>query len=220
MIQVQDITKIYNPKKIPFAALKGVSFEVADGELVAIVGKSGSGKSTLMHIMAGLDTATTGKVQVGDEVVTDMKRKRLNQFRNESIGFVFQQFFLFPNETVFENVAYPLRIMKKSPEEISTRVNEMLIKVGLEDKAKSVPSKLSGGQKQRVCIARALVTNPKVVFADEPTGNLDTETGESIEQLLFGMQKDLGTTVIVVTHDDDLAAKCDRVIQMKDGNIE
>lgn len=220
MIQVENITKIYNPRKIPFAALKGVSFEVADGELVAIVGKSGSGKSTLMHIMAGLDTATTGVVKVGDEVVTDMKRNRLNQFRNESIGFVFQQFFLFPNETVFENVAYPLRIMKKSSEEISTRVNEMLIKVGLEDKAKSTPNKLSGGQKQRVCIARALVTNPKVVFADEPTGNLDTETGESIEQLLFGMQKDLGTTVIVVTHDDDLAAKCDRVIKMKDGNIE
>lgn len=220
MIQVENITKIYNPRKIPFAALKGVSFEVADGELVAIVGKSGSGKSTLMHIMAGLDTATTGVVKVGDEVVTDMKRSRLNQFRNESIGFVFQQFFLFPNETVFENVAYPLRIMKKSSEEISTRVNEMLIKVGLEDKAKSTPNKLSGGQKQRVCIARALVTNPKVVFADEPTGNLDTETGESIEQLLFGMQKDLGTTVIVVTHDDDLAAKCDRVIKMKDGNIE
>jgi putative ABC transport system ATP-binding protein len=220
MIQVENITKIYNPKKIPFAALKGISFEVADGELLAIVGKSGSGKSTLMHIMAGLDTATTGKVVVGEEVVTDMKRGRLNQFRNESIGFVFQQFFLFPNENVFENVAYPLRIMKKSSEEISTLVNDMLVKVGLEDKAKSVPGKLSGGQKQRVCIARALVTNPKVVFADEPTGNLDTETGESIEQLLFSMQKDLGTTVIVVTHDDDLAAKCDRVIKMKDGNIE
>lgn len=220
MIHVQNITKVYNPKKVPFKALKGVNLEISDGELVAIVGKSGSGKSTLMHIMAGLDTATSGRIMIGEDVVTDLKGSKLNDFRSRSIGFVFQQFFVFPNETVFENVAYPLRILKKSHQEITTLVNEMLVKVGLEDKAGSMPSNLSGGQKQRVCIARALVTRPQVVFADEPTGNLDTETGASIEELLFAMQRELGTTVIVVTHDDDLAAKCDRVIKMKDGNIE
>ena len=220
MIRVNNITKVYNPKTVPFYALKGVSFEISSGELVAIVGKSGSGKSTLMHIIAGLDYPTEGTVQVDNQTVSSFKSGELNHFRNESVGFIFQQFFLFPNETVYENVAYPLRIMGLPDKEIQSKVGDILEKVGLSDKAQSYPNTLSGGQKQRVCISRALVTSPKVVFADEPTGNLDSETSASIEQLLFDMHRELGTTIVIVTHDDELAQKCNRILTMKDGNIE
>jgi putative ABC transport system ATP-binding protein len=220
MIQVQNISKVFNPKKAPHVALKNISFDVIDGEQVAIVGKSGSGKSTLMHIMAGLDAPTSGSVVYDGQVLTEMTKNQINTFRNTKIGFVFQQFFLFPQVTVFENIAFPLKIMQVPASEIKSRVQNILSQVGLADTAHSFPSTLSGGEKQRVCIARALVTNPSVVFADEPTGNLDSETGTMIERLLFEMQKNRNTTIILVTHDEDLARRCDRIITIKDGNIQ
>lgn len=220
VIETRKLRKVYGKKTQEFTALKGINLKIEEGESVAIVGKSGSGKSTLMHLLALLDTPTSGEILVDGINASKLGKKELNQMRNERFGFVFQQFFMNANDTVLNNVMLPLKIAGMGMRERKRRAMAALKTVELESKAKNKAIDLSGGQKQRVCIARAIVNNPKVIFADEPTGNLDTTTGENIEKMLLNLNKEQGITLIVVTHDEDLAKKCDRQIHIKDGRIE
>lgn len=220
MIEVRNVTKTYGKKSSAFVALDNVNFTIPDGASVAIVGKSGSGKSTLMHAMSGLDRPEKGEIVVDGVDILKLKQKAVDTFRSEKIGFIFQAFFVQANETAFENVALPLEISHMSAGVRKKRVQAALRVVGLSDKEKQKARNLSGGQKQRLAIARAVVNNPRIIFADEPTGNLDTTTGATIEKLLFGLNKQGGSTLVIVTHDEDLAAKCDVKIYIKDGKIE
>jgi putative ABC transport system ATP-binding protein len=217
VLSSRDIVKTYGKKENSFVALKGVSLSIKEGESVAIIGKSGSGKSTLMHILAALDRPDSGVLEFSGKNVESFKDRNLDTLRNRQFGFIFQQFFLNYRETVLENVMLPLKIAGVRGRERKRRALEALAEVDLTNKQNSKANELSGGQKQRVCIARALVTEPKVIFADEPTGNLDSENGQRVEDLLFGLNREKGMTLIIVTHDDDLAAKCDRRLNMKDG---
>lgn len=220
--QIKNITKTYgNGKKdSEFQALKGLNFEIEKGTSLAIIGKSGSGKSTLMHILAALDTPTTGELYFETNLISKRAKKvDINKLRNQTFGFVFQQFFLNPRDTVAKNVELPLKIAGVPFWKRRQMVEDVLKKVDLLDKINNRANDLSGGQKQRVCIARALVNNPKVIFADEPTGNLDSKTGDQIINLLFELNKNLGITLIIVTHDDELANRCGKIIRMSDGKI-
>ncbi len=220
MIEVRRVTKTYGKKQNLFTALDDINFIVPDGASVAIVGKSGSGKSTLMHVMSGLDRPEVGEVIVDGVDILRLKAKAVDKFRSEKIGSIFQAFFVQANESSFENVALPLEIASLSARERTKRVRAALEVVELSDKEKQKARNLSGGQKQRLAIARAIVNNPRIIFADEPTGNLDTTTGESIENLLFGLNQQGGSTLVIVTHDEELAAKCDMQIYIKDGKID
>lgn len=211
------ITKVYGKKSNRFTALKDVSLTIQDGESVAIIGKSGSGKSTLMHVLAALDRPEKGKIIFGGQNVETLKASKLDQLRNRDFGFIFQQFFLSTRESVLDNVMLPLKIGGVPLRARRARALKALAEVDLTDKARSKANDLSGGQKQRVCIARALIGDPKVIFADEPTGNLDSENGQRVTDLLFQLNKQKGITLIIVTHDDELAALCDRRFHMKDG---
>jgi putative ABC transport system ATP-binding protein len=217
VLSAQNIGKSYGNGANRFDALKGVSLDVRAGESVAIVGKSGSGKSTLMHLLALLDDPDSGVLLVEGTDATKLKSKEINRLRNQDFGFVFQQFFLTANASVLENVVLPLKIAGVGAKERKIRGMAALEQLELADKAKNKAMNLSGGQKQRAVIARALVNNPKVIFADEPTGNLDTATGAVVEDILFALNKDKGITLIIVTHDIDLAARCDRQIFIRDG---
>ena len=186
---------------------------------MAIIGKSGSGKSTFMHILALLDQPTSGDIYLNGKNVTSIRKKVLNKTRNEEFGFVFQQFFMNAKDTVLNNVLLPLKIGGISGSKRKKMALDALKAVGLEDKVQNKANNLSGGQKQRVCIARALVNNPQIIFADEPIGNLDSATGKKIEELLFDLNKNKGITLIIVTHDPDLAARCDRQVHVRDGLI-
>lgn len=219
MLEAGRLSKTYVSDGIGFNALSNVDLQIHPGDCVAIVGKSGSGKSTLMHLLACLDGATEGYVYVDGDDTSTMSEPEKNQLRNEKFGFVFQQFFLNGRDTVFENVVLPLRIRGASDYEMTTEAEEALAAVGLTDKTDKKAKDLSGGEKQRVCIARALVGKPQVIFADEPTGNLDSNTGGAIEKMLFDLNRDKGITLVIVTHDGDLARRCDRIIEMKDGRI-
>ncbi len=219
MIEVKNVSKVYGKKQNTFNALRGISLDIKKGESVAVIGKSGSGKSTLMHILALLDQPTEGSVLVDGQDISGLSAKKLNGLRNKSFGFVFQQFFLNANDSVLNNVILPLKIAGMGSRERNKRGMAALKAVELEDKANNKANDLSGGQKQRVCIARALINNPDVIFADEPTGNLDSATGKKIEDLLFSLNKKQNITLIVVTHDEDLAKLCDRQIHIKDGRI-
>ena len=219
ILQVKDVHKSYGRGQSSFDALKGVSFDIAEGESIAIVGKSGSGKSTLMHVLALLDAPTEGSVTLEGADTATLRGKRLNKTRNKTFGFVFQQFFLTGKDTVLENVILPMKIAGVGRGERKRRGLAALEQLDLADKAKNKALNLSGGQKQRVVIARALVNNPRIIFADEPTGNLDTNTGAVVEDILFTLNREHGITLIVVTHDEDLAAKCDRRIFIRDGLI-
>ncbi|GAA1945983.1 ABC transporter ATP-binding protein [Microbacterium aquimaris] len=219
IISVSDVHKSYGRGQNRFDALKGVSFDITAGESIAIVGKSGSGKSTLMHVLALLDATTSGTVRLEDEDTSTLKGKHLNRTRNKTFGFVFQQFFLTGNQTVLENVMLPLRIAGVRRAERKRRGMAALEQLDLADKAKNKAVDLSGGQKQRTVIARALVNNPRIIFADEPTGNLDSATGAVVEDILFTLHRDHGITLIVVTHDEDLARKCDRRLLIRDGML-
>ena len=218
-ISVRNVTKVYGHGDSAVTALSGVNLDIRKGETVAIVGKSGSGKSTLTHIMATLDQPSSGVVYINGKDVTKLSRRAINRLRNRTFGFVFQQFYLNSRDTVLNNVMLPMVIAGIKPSNRRRRALEALQTVELADKTKSRANDLSGGQKQRVCIARAIVNNPSVIFADEPTGNLDSNTGEVIQDLLFGLNKAKGITLVIVTHDLDLAAKCDRQIHSKDGQI-
>lgn len=216
-LSIKNLTKTYGKKQNAFEALKGVSLSIESGQSVAIVGKSGSGKSTLMHVLAALDRPTDGELTFNGKQVREFKQADLDRLRNHEFGFIFQQFFLNGRETVLENVLLPLKIGGVGLRERKRRALDALRQVDLVDKAQNKATDLSGGQKQRVCIARALVSEPKIIFADEPTGNLDSENGQRIEDLLFKLNRDKGISLIIVTHDDDLAAKCERRFYMKDG---
>lgn len=220
MIEVKNVTKTYGKKQNVFTALDGVSFTIPEGASVAILGKSGSGKSTLMHIMSGLDRPQDGEIVINGENILKLKPKAVDKFRATKMSFIFQSFFVQANETCFDNVSLPLEIANVPVGERRKKVIAALEAVELGDKIKAKAKNLSGGQKQRLAVARAIVNSPKVLFADEPTGNLDSATGEVIENLLFGHTKTNGTTLIIVTHDPDLAEKCDMQIRIKDGKIE
>ena len=220
MIEVKNITKTYGKKKNAFKALDDVSFTIPEGASVAIIGKSGSGKSTLMHAMSGLDRPETGEVVIDGKNILKLKTKEVDKFRARDMSFIFQSFFVQANESCYDNVSLPLEIADISAKERRLRIEKALAAVELSDKKKSRARDLSGGQKQRLAIARAIANEPKILFADEPTGNLDSTTGEVIEDLLFGYNKQNGTTLIIVTHDPDLAKKCDMQIHVKDGVIE
>ncbi len=219
VIEVKNLGKIYGRRSTSFEALKNINIDIKQGESVAIVGKSGSGKSTLMHLLALLDRPTSGEIFIGGKNSTHLKTRELNRLRNRHFGFVFQQFFMNPQDTVLDNVILPLKIAKISRKERKKRAEAALKTVGLEDRMKFKANDLSGGQKQRVCIARAIVNNPSVIFADEPTGNLDSQTGAKIIDLLFKMNRERGATLIIVTHDEDLANLCDRQIRIVDGQL-
>jgi putative ABC transport system ATP-binding protein len=219
LISAQNLTKQYDEKDALFTALNNINLSIEKGESVAIIGKSGSGKSTLMHLLALLDTPTSGKIILGGKNTSEMTSKQLDKLRNKTFGFVFQQFFLNGNNTVLDNVILPLKIAGVGRKDRNQRGMDILKSVELADKANSKASELSGGQKQRAVIARALINNPSIIFADEPTGNLDTITGEKIENILLSLNKEKGISLIIVTHDPDLANRCDRQIHIKDGEI-
>jgi len=219
MLEVRSLSKTFTSDGVDYTALRDVDLRIEKGECIAIVGKSGSGKSTLMHLLACLDMPTSGRVFVEGNETSLLPERAKNKLRNEKFGFVFQQFYLNGRETVFENVVLPMRIRGASRTVISADAAEALSAVDLKDKAQKKAKDLSGGEKQRVCIARALVGRPQVIFADEPTGNLDSQTGATVENILLELNRDKGITLVIVTHDDDLAQRCDRVVELKDGRI-
>lgn len=219
LISARDLHKSYGTGPSRFDALKGVTFEIYEGESVAIVGKSGSGKSTLMHILALLDAPDSGTLELEGVDTTTLRGANLNRTRNKTFGFVFQQFFLTGANSVLENVVLPMKIAGVGRAERKRRGLAALEQLELADKAGNKAVNLSGGQKQRTVIARALVNNPRIIFADEPTGNLDSNTGAVVEDILFTLNRENGITLIVVTHDEELAARCDRRILVRDGEI-
>lgn len=218
MIKIENLSKSYFSGNVETKALKNVSFEIADGEFVAIMGKSGCGKSTLLNILGGMDTQTEGTYIFDGEDVSRFKGKQLAKFRNEKIGFVFQSFYLLNDINSLQNIGLPMGIAGKSKKERTERADELLRLVELPEKAKQKPCNLSGGQQQRVSIARALSNNPKILLADEPTGNLDEENGKKIIEI-FKALNEKGLTVIMVTHDPDMAKNAKRIIKMSDGKI-
>ena len=219
LLSVRGLHKVYGKRDSKFEALRGINIEINRGESVAIVGKSGSGKSTLMHLLALLDRPTKGEIILDGTNTTKLKQRQLNRLRNKEFGFVFQSFFMNANDTVLNNVILPLKIAGVGRRERKLRAMHALKIVGLESKAKNKAKNLSGGQKQRVCIARAIVNDPAVIFADEPTGNLDSATGRKIEDILFELNREKEITLIIVTHDQDLANKCHRQIHISDGHV-
>lgn len=219
VVATRNVSKTYGRGEAAFSALDNISLSIATGESVAVVGKSGSGKSTLMHILALLDKPSKGEVFVEDKDASQMSGKQLDTLRNKHYGFVFQQFFLNEKDTVLNNVILPLKIGRVGRKERNERGMQALKAVELEEKADSKAGTLSGGQKQRACIARALINNPSVIFADEPTGNLDSRTGKNIEDLLFRLNKQQSITLIIVTHDKDIATRCNRQVHIKDGSL-
>ena len=220
MIELKNVGKVYGKKSSVFTALQDINLTIADGASVAIVGKSGSGKSTLMHIMSGLDHATSGTIIVAGQDLSKMKPKAVDVFRNKQMGFIFQSFFVEANQTCIDNVSLPLEIAKIPAGLRKKAAHAALKAVELADKEQSKARNLSGGQKQRLVIARAIVNKPKLIFADEPTGNLDSATGDKVMQLLFHLNRALGSTLIMVTHDHDLAARCGAQVYVHDGRIQ
>lgn len=218
IVSMKNVQKIFAVGEVLVHALRGVSFDIEEGEFISILGPSGSGKSTCMNMIGCLDRPTTGDILIDGVNTLDMNDKDLAILRNETIGFVFQQYYLLPGLSVLDNVMLPLRYQGVPHDERKRRAKEELEKVGLKERLKHTPNELSGGQKQRVAIARALVTRPKLILADEPTGALDSETGHSVLDLFFSINKE-GTTVVVVTHDIDIGAMAKRSIHLKDGLI-
>lgn len=197
--------------------LRGVSMSVAQGESVAVVGPSGSGKTTLLMIMAGLERATAGSIRVADEELSSLSEDALARLRGRSIGIVFQSFHLVPTMTALENVALPLEFSRAADPQ--ARAEELLAEVGLAPRVHHFPAQLSGGEQQRVALARALAIRPKLLLADEPTGNLDTRTGQAVVEMMFDLHRRQGITLVLVTHDLELAARCGRIVRMADGRI-
>jgi putative ABC transport system ATP-binding protein len=217
MIKFENVTKVYHTGETSFQALKGVSFTIARGEQMAIVGPSGSGKSTLMNILGLLDKPTEGHYTLAGEDVLQLTADEQAYWRNKKIGFIFQAFFLLPRLNALQNVMLPLQYALEKPPNIEERAMQMLERMEIDKFYDHKPNELSGGQKQRVAIARALVTQPEIILADEPTGALDTHTSEVVLDLLFHQAK--GTTVVIITHDHEVADRCERKIIVRDGLI-
>ena len=215
MIKAENIRKKYGELEV----LKGVSLEISAGEVVSIVGASGAGKSTLLHIIGTLDKADAGNVSINNIETGKLKDKKLSDFRNRAIGFVFQFHHLLPEFTALENVCIPAFIAGKSEAEAQSKAKELLGFLGLANRADHKPSELSGGEQQRVAVARALVNQPAVVLADEPSGNLDSQSAKELHQLFFDLRDKFNQTFVIVTHNEDLANMADRKLEMKDGQI-
>ena len=219
VLQVNDLTKELQVGEVTVHALSGVSMQVKSGEFLGIVGPSGSGKSTLLGLIGGLDTPTEGTVVLDGTDITKLNERALTRIRNEKIGFVFQSFNLIPTLSAVENVALPLQFSNKSKHKPTKRAKELLDMLGLDDRFDHRPTQLSGGQQQRVAIARALANEPAILLGDEPTGNLDTTSSEIVIETLRDIQSKMNTTVILVTHDMDIASQVDRLVTLVDGKI-
>ena len=219
IVRIRELSKIYRQGDIDVTALNNVSLDIASGEFPALMGPSGSGKSTLLHIIAGIDRPTSGTCHVQDIDVAQLSESELADWRNQNVGFVFQTFNLIPVLTAFENVELPLLLTRLSSKQRRTQVNTALELVGLAERSHHLPKQLSGGQEQRVAIARALVTDPKLIVADEPTGNLDSNSAQEVLNILQMLSKQLGKTVIMVTHDPKAAAFGSRSIHLEKGEL-
>jgi len=215
MISASGIFKSYGALEV----LKGVSLEIKKGEIISIVGASGAGKTTLLHILGTLDKPNKGELKMNDQIVSSLSDKKLAEFRNKNIGFVFQFHHLLPEFTAIENVCIPAFIAGTSKSEAENKAKELLAFLGLTDRMNHKPSELSGGEQQRVAVARALINNPSVVLADEPSGNLDSSTAKDLHQLFFTLREKFNQTFVIVTHNEELANMADRKLVMKDGNI-
>ncbi len=217
MMKVLNLKKSYGQGDARFEVLKGINLEILKGETLALIGKSGSGKSTLLSLLAGLDRPDSGEIMVQDKSITSMSESELTYFRAHHMGIVFQQFHLVSTLNALENVLLPLELLKR--ENALKEAQELLESVGLGHRTHHLPSEMSGGECQRVAIARALAIKPSILFADEPSGNLDEETGDKVMELLFNMVSTTGTTLVLVTHDQDLARKCSRIIHLEHGSL-
>ena len=217
MIQIKNVTKIVRSGVENLTILDDVSFDIPDGQFVAVTGASGSGKSTLLGLIAGLDAPTSGEIIIDGKDVTKMSEDSLAQLRSEKLGFVFQSFHLIPSLTAFENVLVPMEIL--GLKDAKTRANKLLADVELTNRGHHFPNELSGGEQQRIAIARAFANNPKILLADEPTGNLDSRNGQHIFDLMTQLHSENQTTLILVTHDQELADKSQRIVRLKDGKL-
>lgn len=217
MIELKNVKKIYDNGAIKVEALKNINLKIDKGEFVAIIGSSGSGKSTLLHLLGGLDSCTSGRILVDETNIGNMDDDEMSKYRLNKVGFIFQFFNLIPILNVLENITLPLRIAKKEID--NDYLKELLNMLGIDKRINHLPSQLSGGQQQRVAIARALLTNPSIILADEPTGNLDSENSNEVIELLKCAARKFNQTVLIVTHDNEVAEKADRIIEMKDGVI-
>ena len=218
-IDIRNVTKVYKVGSVEVNALRGVSLKIEQGEICCIVGRSGSGKSTLLNVMAGLEPVTSGEIVIANKHMERMTQSELIVFRQKHVGFIFQSFNLLPYYTAVENVAFPLSFRVVLPNKRNKLAREMLKEVGLESHMNHKPTQMSGGQQQRVGIARALVTNPDIVFADEPTGNLDSSTSDEVMHMIVDTLRKHNRTLVMVTHDPNMAEYADRVIHLLDGRI-
>src|SRR5690606_22480325 len=217
ILKINGLEKTYNSGSRQLTVLQNVSFEVEKGQTLSIVGPSGSGKTTLLGLCAGLDTPSAGTVELCGYNLNNLNEDERAQMRNEEVGFIFQDFQLLPTLTALENVSVPLEL--QGAKNAAKKAKDLLQKVGLKDRIHHYPSQLSGGEQQRVAVARAFSNNPAILFADEPTGNLDEETGEKVIQLLFNLNEETGTTLVIITHDLDLAARTQQILRLKGGKI-
>ncbi len=216
MIKIENISKSFDNLKV----LKSIDLEINKGEIVSVVGPSGAGKTTLLQIIGTLMPADTGKISINMTDITQLKQKKLSKFRNENIGFVFQFHHLLPEFTALENICMPAFIRGKNKKEIIKSANELLTFLNLSDRADHKPGEMSGGEQQRVVVARALINNPCIILADEPSGNLDTENKHALHKLFFSLRDKYNQTFVIVTHNNELAQMSDRIIRLKDGMIE
>ncbi len=220
LLRFENVWKIYKMGEVEAPALKNITVKILKGDFVAIIGASGSGKSTMMNLIGCLDTPTKGKIFLKNQDISSLSESDLASLRGRTIGFIFQQYNLIPSITTFDNVLFPLEFLEYDDEEAQKRTRDILLKVGLGDKMYNRPTQLSGGQQQRVSIARSLVTNPEIILADEPTGALDSVTGREVLEMLHKLWKEEGKTIVMVTHDLNLAKYAHTTIELKDGEIQ
>jgi len=219
VLELKDVWKVYKMGEVEVPALKGINLKVEDGEFVAVIGSSGSGKSTALNMMGALDSPSRGRILLDGVDITTLSESGLARVRGKKIGFIFQVFNLYPTLNVYENIALPMRIHEFPEAEIRKNTTELIRRVGLGSRARHLPKELSGGERQRVAIARALSTSPSMVLADEPTGNLDSKTSHEIMKILAALNRTEGRTVVLITHEPEMAEYTDRIITLKDGEI-